>query len=346
MNGNTFGKHFKITTYGESHGDVVGVSITGCPSDIEISIDFIQEELNRRRPGASELTTTRNEPDKLEVISGIMNGKTTGKTIQLQVGNTDVRSADYKDIIQKPRPSHADMTYFQKYGKIPVGGGRASGRETVGRVLAGAIAKQILKKKGIEIHGKITEIHGKTHNMDKEILHAKNNADSVGGTIEVIATDVPPGLGDPVFDKLDADIAKALMSIGGVKGVEIGVGFQSAKMKGSEHNDPIILQDGKLRTRTNNAGGILGGISNGMPIICRIAVKPTSSIAQEQDTVDIQTMKPTKILVKGRHDLCICPRIVPVAESMVALTLIDHLLRLKNERCSLSSSPVQQEYFQ
>ena len=331
MNGNTFGKHFKITTYGESHGEVVGVNITGYPTGIEISLNFIQKELDRRRPGASELTTSRNESDKVEIISGIINGKTNGETIQLQVKNTNVRSADYKDIIHKPRPSHADMAYFQKYGEIPVGGGRASGRETVGRVLAGAIAKQILEKKGIKLHGKITEIHGKTQNMDVEILRAKNNVDSVGGIIEIIATGVPSGLGDPVFDKLDADLAKALMSIGSVKGVEIGSGFKSAKMKGSEHNDPIILQDGKLRTRTNNAGGILGGISNGMPIICRIAVKPTSSIAQEQDTVDIQTMKPIKILVKGRHDPCICPRMIPVAEAMVALTLIDHLLRLKNE---------------
>lgn len=326
MIGNTFGKQFKISTYGESHGEAVGVYIEGCPKDTPISLSQIQEELDRRRPGTSKTTSPRNEPDQLEVIKGIDNGITTGETIQLQVRNTNVRSGDYGEILHKPRPGHADMTYFQKYGKIPVGGGRASGRETVGRVLAGAIAKQLLLKYGIKIHAKIIEIHGIAQDMNQEILRIKEQNDSVGGIIEVIATGIPEGLGDPVFDKLDADIAKALMSVGGVKGVEFGSGFQSAKMKGSENNDPIIVDDDKLRTKSNNAGGILGGISNGMPIVCRIAVKPTSSIGLEQNTVDIHTMQPTKITVKGRHDPCLCPRIVPVAESMVALVLIDKIL--------------------
>ncbi|GAG26889.1 unnamed protein product, partial [marine sediment metagenome] len=213
----------------------------------------------------------------------------------------------------------------------PVGGGRASGRETVGRVLAGAIAKQILEKEGIEIKGKIIEIYGKKKDFERIILNAKSGQNSVGGIVEIIAKGVPPNLGEPVFDKLDADLAKALMSISAVKGFEIGIGFQSSRIKGSENNDPIIIENEKIKTKTNNAGGILGGISNGMPIICRIAVKPTSSIEKEQDTVNLKTMKMTKLRIKGRHDPCICPRIVPVAEAMVALVLIDHLLMLRNE---------------
>jgi len=330
MNGNTIGKIFKVTTFGESHGNAVGAIIKGCPTGLNISLSKIQMELDRRRPGKSKLTSSRNEPDKLEVISGIKNGKTTGRKIKLQVKNIDTRSKDYKTIIYKPRPGHADLTYFLKYGKIPVGGGRASGRETVGRVLAGAIAKQILEKEGIEIKGKIIEIYGKKKDFEKIILNAKSEQDSVGGIVEIIAKVVPPNLGEPVFDKLDADLAKALMSISAVKGFEIGIGFQSSRIKGSENNDPIILKNGKIKTKTNNAGGILGGISNGMPIICRIAVKPTSSIEKEQDTVNLETMKTTKLRIKGRHDPCICPRIVPVAEAMVALVLVDHLLRLRN----------------
>lgn len=330
MNGNTIGKIFKVTTFGESHGNAVGAIIKGCPTGLNISLSKIQMELDRRRPGKSKLTSSRNEPDKLEVISGIKNGKTTGGKIKLQVKNIDTRSKDYNTIIYKPRPGHADLTYFLKYGKIPVGGGRASGRETVGRVLAGAIAKQILEKEEIEIKGKIIEIYGKKKDFEKIILNAKSKQDSVGGIVKIIAQGVPPGLGEPVFDKLDADLAKALMSISAVKGVEIGIGFQSSRIKGSENNDPIILKNGKIKTKTNDAGGILGGISNGMPIICRIAVKPTSSIEKEQDTVNLETMKTTKLRIKGRHDPCICPRIVPVAEAMVALVLVDHLLRLRN----------------
>jgi chorismate synthase len=329
MKGNTFGTYFKITTYGESHGEAVGVYIEGCPKDFKISLDEMQEELNRRRPGKSEITSPRNEPDNLEVLSGIDDQKTTGETIQLQVKNINVQSSDYDEILYKPRPGHADMTYFQKYGKIPVGGGRASGRETIGRVLAGAIAKQLLLKQGVKIQARIIMIHAVTQEMDQEILRIKDDMDSVGGIIEITATGIPEGLGEPVFDKLDADIAKALMSIGGVKGVEFGSGFQSAKIKGSENNDPIIFESGKLRTETNNAGGILGGISNGMPIVCRIAVKPTSSIGMKQKTVDIKTMQPTTIKVKGRHDPCICTRVVPVAESMMAIVLVDHLLMNK-----------------
>lgn len=331
MNGNTIGKIFRLTTFGESHGTIVGAIIEGCPAGVNISLDEIQKELDRRKPGKNRLTSSRKEPDKLEVISGFKNGKTSGEKIKLQVRNIDIRPEDYDKIIHKPRPGHADLAYFLKYGTIPVGGGRASGRETVGRVLGGAIAKQILAKEGIKIKGKIIEIFGKNNNFEKTILKAKEEQDSVGGLVEIVAKGVPQGLGEPVFDKLDADLAKALMSIGGVKGVEIGDGFKSSRVKGSENNDPIIIENEKLKTKTNKAGGILGGISYGMPVVCRIAVKPTSSIGKDQDTVDLETLKPTKLKIKGRHDPCICPRIVPVAENMIALVLVDHLLRLKSK---------------
>jgi chorismate synthase len=329
MSGDSFGKLFRITTFGESHGDVVGVTIEGAPAGLGISLSKVQRELNRRRPGSGPAVSQREEPDILEVVSGIVNGRTDGGPIKLQVRNRDARSSDYDALVHKPRPGHADLAYYQKYGRIPSGGGRASGRETVGRVLAGAVAKQMLAREGITIHGRTLEVHGKRTGQERTILEAKAKQDSVGGVIQIVAEGVPPGLGEPVFDKLDADLAKALMSIGAVKGVEIGSGFGSALMMGSKHNDPIVIEKGRLRTRTNNAGGILGGISNGMPILCRIAVKPTSSIGLEQDTVDLKTMRPAKIKVTGRHDPCICPRMVPVAEAMVAMTLLDHLLRAR-----------------
>lgn len=331
MRGNTFGHVFRITTFGESHCDVVGVTIEGCPVGFEISLKEIQHELDRRRPGTGPIVSERNEPDILEIVSGIVDGKTDGGQIKLQVKNLDARPSDYAEITHKPRPGHADLAYYQKYGEISPGGGRASARETVGRVLAGAVAKQVLARESITIHGNVIEIHGNSSDFEKEILEAKASNNSVGGIVEVIANGVPPGLGEPVFDRLDADLAKALMSIGSVKGVEIGAGFSSTLMAGSENNDPIVLKNGVLKTRTNNAGGILGGISNGMPIVCRIAVKPTSSIGLEQDTVDLDTMKPAKITVKGRHDPCICPRLVPVAEAMMAITILDHFLRARGE---------------
>ena len=328
MNGSTFGTAFSISTYGESHGESVGVIIEGCPQGTRLSLEFIQQELDRRRPGRSELTSSREEPDELVVVSGIIEGETDGNPIELKVLNVDKRSKDYDEISRKPRPGHADMTYLQKYGEIPLGGGRASGRETVSRVMAGAIAKQILLEDEIAIEGRIVEVGGHKGRFDEVILAAKANADSVGGVVEVVATGVPPGLGEPVFDKLDADLAKAMMSIPAVKGVEMGAGFAAAAMKGSQHNDPITSRgDGELTTTTNNAGGTLGGISNGMPIVCRIAVKPPSSIAREQDTIDSTTLKSAKLSIQGRHDPCICPRVVPVAESMMAIVLLDHLLR-------------------
>jgi chorismate synthase/chorismate mutase len=243
----------------------------------------------------------------------------------------DARPAEYDEIVHKPRPGHADMGHLLKYGRIPVGGGRASGRETVGRVLAGAVARQILCREGIDISGRIVEVGGKRTGHQRTILAAKASKDSVGGIVEVVADGVPPGLGEPVFHGLDAELARALMSIGSVKGVEIGSGFAAARSSGSRNNDAIIVRNGRLATRTNNAGGILGGISNGMPLVCRIAVKPTSSIGLEQDTVDLRTMKPAKLRIAGRHDTCICPRIVPVAEAMVAIVLLDQLWIARKE---------------
>jgi chorismate synthase len=262
-------------------------------------------------------------------VSGIVDGRTSGGPIRFQVRNRDARPSDYDRIIRRPRPGHADLTRYLKYGSIRPGGGRASGRETVGRVIAGAVAKQFLAREGISVRGKIIEVHGKRSGFERSILDAKAGNDSVGGIVEITAEGVPPGLGEPVFDGLDAGLAKALMSIGAVKGVEIGAGFKATRLWGSENNDPIVVENGILRTKTNNAGGILGGISDGMPIVCRIAVKPTSSIGLEQDTVDLDTMKPAKLTVTGRHDPCICTRMVPVAEAMVAITLLDHLFRYR-----------------
>jgi chorismate synthase len=354
MPGNIFGQAFRVTTFGESHGLAVGVVVDGCPPGLELSVEDIQAELDRRRPGQSELSTPRKEEDRVEVLSGVFEGKTTGAPIAMMVRNLDVDSAAYLEIRHKPRPNHADLTYALKYGHYDWrGGGRASGRETVGRVAAGAIAKKLLSTLGVEVLGHVVEVHGvkakpvsvaeirsnveknpvrcadleAAELMRKEILKAKKRGDSVGGVVELLALNVPLGLGEPVFDKLDADIAKALMSIGAVKGVEIGAGFEASRKLGSENNDPIALRDGRIVTLTNNSGGILGGISNGMPIVARAAVKPTSSIALEQRTVDLEKMEETTIRVKGRHDPCIVPRVLPVCEAMLAITLADHALR-------------------
>jgi len=354
MTGSSFGQAFRVTTFGESHGAAVGIVVEGCPSGMEVGVSDIQVELNRRRPGQSAVTTARREEDMVEVLSGIFEGKTTGAPIAMVVHNRDVDSSPYLEIKDKPRPNHADLTYALKYGHYDWrGGGRASGRETVGRVAAGAIAKQLLSSLGVEILGHVTEVHGIRTGaigvdeicsnveknpircadlrvaklMEKEILEAKKKGDSVGGVIELLALNVPPGLGEPVFDKLDGDIAKALMSIGAVKGVEIGTGFEAAGKFGSDNNDPIAMKNGRIVTLTNNSGGILGGISNGMPIVARAAVKPASSITKEQRTVDLKKMEETTITVKGRHDPCIAPRVLPVCEAMLAITLTDHAFR-------------------
>ena len=354
MSGSSFGKLFKITTWGESHGRGLGVVIEGCPAGLPIKESEIQLELNRRRTGQSKVTTTRKEGDQIQIMSGVFKGKTTGTPISLLVENEDADSSKYELIKDLYRPGHADYTYDMKYGfRDYRGGGRSSARETVARVAAGAIAKKLLARERIKIIGFTRQI-GKhiAQNIDyreiennivrcpdnkiaekmvNSIMRARKKGDSLGGVVEVIAQGVPAGLGEPVFDRLDADLAKAVMSMPAVKGVEIGVGFQSAIMTGSECNDVFVMKNKKVTTTTNNAGGILGGISNGMDIVIRLVVKPTSSINKAQDTVTQQGKK-AEIRVEGRHDPCVAPRAVPIAEAMVAITLIDHLYRAKSAR--------------
>jgi len=354
MSGSSFGKLFKITTWGESHGRGLGVVIEGCPAGLPIKESDIQLELNRRRTGQSKVTTTRKEGDQIQIMSGVFKGKTTGTPISLLVENEDADSSKYDLIKDLYRPGHADYTYDMKYGfRDYRGGGRSSARETVGRVAAGAIAKKLLARERIKIIGFTRQV-GKhiaknidyreiennivrcpdnkiAEKMINSIMRARKKGDSLGGVVEVIAQGVPAGLGEPVFDRLDADLAKAVMSMPAVKGVEIGVGFQSAIMTGSECNDVFAMKNKKVITATNNAGGILGGISNGMDIIIRLVVKPTSSINKAQDTVTQQGKK-AEIRVEGRHDPCVATRAVPIAEAMVAITLIDHLYRNKSAR--------------
>jgi len=354
MSGNTFGTLFRIITWGESHGAAVGVVVDGCPAGLLLDESDIQGELDRRRPGQSDITTPRKEEDKAEILSGVFSGKTTGAPISILVKNKDVDSSKYEALRNTPRPGHADLTYEQKYGfRDWRGGGRSSARETIGRVAAGAIAKKILRMNGIEVLGHVVELGGiraKEANVEhirtnteknpvrcadpeaalqmEAMIHVvRGEGDSVGGIVEIICIGVPAGVGEPVFDKLNAQLAHGLMSIGAVKAVEIGIGAKCSLMKGSQMNDPIRMHDGKPGTLTNNAGGILGGISNGEPIICRIAVKPTPSISKEQSTVDLAAMKDTRIKITGRHDPTIPPRIVPVAEAMVALVLVDMMMR-------------------
>ena len=351
MSGSSFGKLFKITTWGESHGRGLGVVIEGCPAGLPIKESEIQLELNRRKTGQSKVTTTRKEGDQIEIMSGVFNGKTTGTPISLLVKNEDADSSKYELIKDLYRPGHADYTYDMKYGfRDYRGGGRSSARETVGRVAAGAIAKKLLAREKIKIIGFTRQV-GKyiaekidykeiennivrcpdvkmAEKMINAIMRARKTGDSLGGIVEVVVQGVPAGLGEPVFDRLDADLAKAVMSIPAVKGVEIGAGFKSATMIGSECNDEFVMKNKKAATATNNAGGILGGISNGMDIIIRLVVKPTSSINKAQKTVT-QKGKKAEIRVEGRHDPCVAPRAVPIAEAMVALTLIDHFYRTK-----------------
>ena len=361
MSGNTFGTIFRITTWGESHGRAVGVVVDGCPAGLTLSSEDVQKELDRRRPGQSVASTQRKEEDRAEIQSGLFEGKTTGTPISMIVWNKDADSGAYDAIRNTPRPGHADFTYEAKYGiRDHRGGGRASARETVGRVAAGAIAKKFLSKEGIEILGYVAELGGikaEIRSMDLSELRAKaesnpircpdrdaagrmlqlldqvrRDGDSLGGMVEILANGVPPGLGEPVFDKLDADLAKALMSLGAVKAVEIGAGMESARLRGNQMNDALVFREGKVDFETNNAGGILGGVSTGALILCRIAVKPTPSISRKQRTVDLSANKDSEIEIKGRHDPTIPPRIVPVAEAMVAIVLADHLLRSRSSR--------------
>jgi len=327
---NSFGRSFRITSFGESHGPAIGVVIDGCPPGVRLSEADIQPALERRRPGKDPLSSPRKEPDRVEILSGVFEGKTTGMPIALLIRNLDARSSDYDELKDLFRPGHADYTYQAKYGiRDHRGGGRSSGRETAARVAAGAVAAIILKEAEITVSGTIEEIHGVTDPgyFAAEIEKAKAEGDSVGGIIRVTATGCPPGLGDPVFSKLDALIAGAMMGIGGVKGVSIGDGFDAARMKGSEHNDPMDRHG----FRSNHAGGILGGISSGADIVVRLAVKPTASISLPQKTIS-RTGEEAEIRVKGRHDPCIVPRVVPVAEAMLSLVLVDALFEQEKYR--------------
>jgi len=347
MGGNSFGTLFRITTWGESHGEALGVVIDGCPPRIELSNEDIQKELDRRKPGREKGSSPRKERDRVEILSGIFEGKTTGTPISLLIRNEDVDSGPYEEWKEVFRPGQADFTYQAKYGiRDYRGGGRASARETVGRVAAGAVAKRILEKEEIEIIAYTVELGGvraekvdyeeiernalrcpdrnAANAMEKKIEEVKIQGDSLGGIVEILVRGCPPGLGEPVFDKLEADLAKALMSIGAVRGVEVGAGFRVLGMLGSQCNDPI----GPKGFEKNDAGGILGGISNGADIVLRVAVKPIPSIRLEQKTVD-QSMQPVSLKIKGRHDVSAIPRINPVCEAMVAIVLVDHLLRQK-----------------
>lgn len=351
MAGNMTGHHFRVMTFGESHGRAIGAVIDGVRPGLPIDLEFIQNELNRRRPGQSSFTTTRAEPDQIEILSGVFEGKTAGTPICMIIWNKDQKPQAYDKIKDMFRPGHAGYTYLAKFGVSDYrGGGRSSGRETASRVAAGAVAKKLLAKKGMQIIGYTKEIGGISaqvvdpsfiernplrcpdpsvaKEMERVVTTAREEGDSVGGIVEVVVKNPPAGLGEPVFDKLEADLAKALMSIGAIRGFEVGNGFVASRLRGSQNNDPMYFDEGeqRVRTRTNNAGGISGGISNGEDIIVRIAVKPPSSIRKEQETVTVSG-EPARISVEGRHDPCICPRVVPVAESMVALTLLDHLTR-------------------
>jgi chorismate synthase len=353
--GNTFGQLFRVTTFGESHGGGVGVVIDGCPPNVHISEIDIQRELNRRRPGQSKITTPREEEDRCEILSGLFAGKTLGTPIAILVRNKDARPEDYVEIAGKFRPSHADFSYEAKYGiRNWQGGGRASARETIGRVAAGAVAKKILSilysdfeivayvAQIYEITAKINRSAVKTKNVEKNAVRCpdvaaakkmasliekvRDEGDSVGGVIECVVRGIPAGLGEPVFDKLEADFAKAMLSLPATKGFEIGSGFGATRMRGSEHNDPFEIRAGKVRTATNNSGGVQGGISNGEEVYFRVAFKPTATIARAQKTVTT-LREPTKLAARGRHDPCVLPRAVPIVEAMAAIVLCDHALR-------------------
>lgn len=353
--GSTFGHLFSISTFGESHGGGVGVVIDGCPPRLDLDVAEIQAELDRRRPGQSKITTPRKETDRCEILSGVFQGKTLGTPISILVHNKDTRPQDYSEMATTYRPSHADATYDAKYGfRNYQGGGRSSARETIGRVAAGAIAKKILQQvAGVNIVGYVKRIQDLEATIDPEtvtleqvesnivrcpdaeaaermidrIEQIRDQGDSIGGVVECVARQVPRGLGDPVFDKLEADLAKAIMSLPASKGFEIGSGFAGTLLTGSQHNDEFYTDDsGNVRTRTNRSGGVQGGISNGENIIVRAAFKPTATIRKAQNTVT-DSGEATVLAARGRHDPCVLPRAVPMVEAMMALVLCDHLLR-------------------
>lgn len=349
---NSFGSLFKITTFGESHGKAIGVTIDGCPAGIDVDEVFIQSELERRKPGQSKITTQRKEPDSFEILSGVFEGKTTGTPLAMVIHNTDQKSKDYAHIAKSYRPSHADFTYQEKYGiRDYRGGGRSSARETAARVAAGAVAKLALRQLGIEVYAYVSQVGdlrtkknhqqldlSKTENnivrcpdeavaeeMIAFIDGIRKNGDTVGGVVTGVVTGTPVGLGEPVFDKLHARLGAAMLGINAVKGFEYGSGFEGAKMKGSEHNDIFEKSGDEVKTRTNLSGGIQGGISNGEDIYFNVAFKPVATIMRDQDSVD-QDGNAITVSGKGRHDPCVVPRAVPIVEAMAALTILDFYL--------------------
>ena len=347
MSGNTFGVLFRVTTFGESHGKAIGAVIDGCPPNLDLGEDDIQCELDRRKPGGHRTSTSRSEEDRVEILSGVFEGKTTGTPIALLIYNQDADGRDYEDLRNVFRPGHGDFGYMKKYGiRDHRGGGRASGRETAARVAAGAIARKLLAREGIEVVGCTIELGGiaverfsrrditgnrlrcpdseAAMRMEQKLEEMRGQGDSLGGIVEVHVTGCPAGLGEPVFDKIDADLAGALMGIGTVKGVEIGAGFEAARMQGSQHNDAIVPGGFK----TNYAGGILAGITTGQEILIRVSCKPIASISKEQETIDVRG-NAVKLAIRGRHDACVIPRVIPVCEAMACLVIADHLLRQK-----------------
>jgi chorismate synthase len=358
MGGNTFGTMFRVTTFGESHGPGVGVVVDGCPPRLPITIAEIQVELDRRRPGQSAITTQRREADEVEILSGVHEGLTLGTPIAMLVRNSDTRGGDYEEMRTKFRPSHADFTTKAKYGiRAWQGGGRASARETVGRVAAGVLARKALTAAGaLDIVAWVQRVQDLEVEVDPATVsrdaveanivrcpdaaaatrmialidEARKAGDSLGGVVEAVARGVPVGLGEPVFDKLDADLAKAMLSLPAAKGFEIGSGFAGTRLRGSQHNDPFYDGGGRVRTRGNRSGGVQGGISNGEDIVIRVAFKPTATILREQETVD-EDGHDTTIKARGRHDPCVLPRAVPIVEAMLALVLADHFLRQRGQ---------------
>ncbi len=356
MAGNSIGKEFTVTTFGESHGKFVGVVVDGCPAGLALSEADVQIELDRRIPAEPKIVSARIEKDTVQILSGVFNGFTTGAPIALMVENREVDSSDYEANKDLPRPGHADYPARVKYGGFNDyrGGGRFSGRVTVALIMAGAIAKKLLSRFDVDVLAYTTAV-GKVktdkkfsaeeirqnkykaltrcpdlacaEKMEQEIVDAKKEGESVGGIVECLALNVPVGVGEPMFDSLDADLAKALLNVPAVKGVEFGLGFEIAELKGSESNDSYIIKEGEVATSTDNMGGILGGLSNGMPIMMRVAIKPTPSVGKEQKTVNLSTMKDSKLIIKGRHDPCVVPKAVPAVESAVAVTLADHMIR-------------------
>lgn len=352
MSGNTFGHLFKLTTFGESHGVAIGGIVDGCPAGLKLDIDFIQEQLDRRKPGQSKITTQRKESDTVAFLSGIFEGKTTGTPIGFVIKNDDQKSNDYEHLKDTFRPSHADYTYQSKYGiRDYRGGGRSSARETACRVVGGAIAQLVLKHYGISVNAYVSQVgeivslknyqqlhleqtyKNPVRCADENVVDAMFNfidkirkeGDTIGGVVSCVIQKVPVGLGNPVFDRLEADLAKAMLSINASKGFEFGSGFSGTTQKGSEHNDAFYVDNKKVKTKTNNSGGIQGGISNGEDIFFRVAFKPVATIMQKQQTVDVD-LNETEMMGKGRHDPCVLPRAVPIVEAMAALVIVDHLL--------------------